>query len=167
MTFITHLHISIADQCLLAYSQQEQVARYRISTAKNGAGERSGSGCTPRGEHIIRAKIGAGLPYAAVLKGRRWTQEICTSELYQAYPKRDWILSRILWLSGTELGRNRLGQVDTFQRYIYIHGTPDEEPMGIAMSHGCIRMRNADIIQLFDQVILGCRVTISEKSLQA
>lgn len=162
MQTINLLRISLATQQLAAYHDQQRVAEFPISSAKNGAGEQNGSGCTPRGAHIIRAKIGAGLPYAAVLKGRRFTGEICTPELYAQHPTRDWILSRILWLSGTQLGRNRLGQVDTFRRYIYLHGTPDAEPMGVAKSHGCIRMRNSDIIQLFDQVNVGCRVLIDE-----
>lgn len=128
------------------------IRRYSISTAKNGAGEQSGSHCTPRGLHLIRARIGAGLPYGTVFRGRRPTGEIWSPNLAEQHPDRDWILSRILWLNGTEKRRNRLGNVDSMRRYIYIHGTGDDQPMGIPLSHGCIRMRNDDIIELFDLV---------------
>lgn len=133
---------------------------YRISTALNGMGEREGSGCTPRGCHRIRACIGHGQPRGAVFRGRRPTGEVYTEELARRYPKRDWILSRILWLCGNEPGHNRLGDVDSQRRFIYIHGTPDTEPMGEARSHGCIRMRNDDILQLFDWVCPGTPVRI-------
>lgn len=109
----------------------------------------------------MRAKIGAGEPENAVFRGRRTTGEIYSAALAKAHPDRDWILTRILWLSGTEVGRNRLGEVDTMRRYIYIHGTPDTEPLGVPGSIGCIRMRNRDIIELFDLVPAGTRVDIA------
>jgi len=126
--------------------------RYAVSTAKNGLGEQNGSFCTPRGRHIVRAKIGAGQPLAAVFVRRRPTGEIWTPELHEKYPGRDWMLTRILWLSGCEVGRNRLGDVDTMRRMIYIHGAPDGAEMGKPGSHGCVRMRNEDIAELFDLV---------------
>ena len=129
-----------------------ELRRYAVSTAKNGAGERNGSNCTPRGSHIIRARIGAGQPVNTVFRGRRPTGEVWTPELGAAYPGRDWILTRILWLSGTEPGFNRLGDCDTMRRYVYIHGSPDTVPMGVPGSIGCVRMRNADILELFDLV---------------
>lgn len=156
------LHISIADQQLYGFSQGKLHITMPVSTAINGVGEVENSHCTPRGKHQIRAKIGANLPINAVLRGRRWTKEIWSTELSQQHPNRDWILTRILWLSGCELGFNRLGNVDSFRRYIYLHGTPDTEPMGIAQSHGCIRLRNTDIIKLFDLTPLHCSVQISE-----
>ncbi len=125
---------------------------YPVSTAKNGLGERNGSFCTPRGRHIVRAKIGAGQPLGAVFVRRRPTGEIWSPELHAKYPGRDWMLTRILWLSGCEPGKNRLGDVDTMRRMIYIHGAPDSADMGRPGSHGCIRMRNADVAELFDQV---------------
>ncbi|MDW8468858.1 MAG: L,D-transpeptidase [Burkholderiales bacterium] len=125
------------------------VRRYPVSTARNGLGERRGSLCTPRGRHIVRAKIGAGQPLNAVFVRRRPTGEIWTPELHARYPGRDWILTRILWLSGCEPGVNRLGEVDTMRRYIYIHGAPDIVEMGKPGSIGCIRMRNADVLELF------------------
>jgi len=125
---------------------------YAISTAKNGPGERNGSFCTPRGRHIVRARIGAGQPLGAVFVRRRPTGEIWSPELHAQYPGRDWMLTRILWLSGCEPGRNRMGDVDTMRRMIYIHGAPDSAEMGKPGSHGCIRMRNADVAELFELV---------------
>lgn len=158
------LLISIADQALYAFAQGELQVRLAVSTALNGVGERNGSGCTPRGEHRVRARIGAGLPLAAVLRGRRWTGEVWSPALHAQFPERDWILTRILWLSGCEPGVNRLGEVDSFRRYIYLHGTPDSEPMGVPRSHGCVRLRNQDMLALFEQVPVGCAVNIVEAS---
>ena len=134
--------------------------QYRVSTARNGAGQKNGSQCTPLGNHIVRARIGAGQPENTVFVGRRPTGERYTPELGEKSPQRDWILTRILWLSGCEVGHNRLGDVDTMRRYIYIHGSPDSTPMGVPGSHGCIRMRNADVIDLFDRVPTGSAVEI-------
>jgi lipoprotein-anchoring transpeptidase ErfK/SrfK len=126
--------------------------RYAVSTAKNGLGEKNGSFCTPRGRHIVRAKIGAGQPLGAVFVRRRPTGEIWSPELHAKYPGRDWMLTRILWLSGCERGRNRLGDVDTMRRMIYIHGAPDSAAMGKPGSHGCVRMRNQDVVELFELI---------------
>lgn len=136
--------------------------QYLISTASNGLGELRGSFCTPRGKHIVRAKIGDGMPANTVFRGRRPTGEVYSEELAQQFPGRDWILTRILWLSGCEPGFNRLGDVDTMHRYIYIHGCPDSAQMGVPGSIGCIRMRNADIIDLFDLVPPYTPVEIEE-----
>lgn len=158
-----HIEISIQNQTLTLFDNFVGVkAIYLISTAANGAGCTKDSGCTPQGAHIIRAKIGADAPVNTVFVGRRPTGEICTPALMAQHPNRDWILTRILWLSGTEIGKNRLGNVDTMQRYIYIHGTPDSTDMGEVGSHGCVRMRNADVIELFDLVEAGTKVFISE-----
>ena len=135
---------------------------YRVSTAKKGVGERNGSFCTPRGRHIIRARIGRGLAVGTVFVGRRPTGEIYTEQLGGQFPGRDWMLTRILWLSGCEPGFNRLGNVDTMRRYIYIHGSPDSAQMGVPGSIGCIRMRNSDIMELFDLVGTGTPVDIVE-----
>ncbi|MGH8632698.1 MAG: L,D-transpeptidase family protein [Burkholderiales bacterium] len=138
------------------------IKRYSISSSKNGVGEWNGSFCTPRGRHIIRAKIGAGQPLNAVFVERRPTGEVYTPELAGISPGRDWILTRILWLSGCEPGYNRLGKVDTMRRAIYIHGSPDRAEMGKPGSHGCIRMRNDDIVELFDLVPVRTVVEIRE-----
>lgn len=155
-----HVHVSIADQTLTLLEDDQPIAHYLVSTALKGVGELSGSEQTPRGRHIVRARIGEGAPSGAVFRGRRPTGEIWTPELHAQHPGRDWILSRILWLSGTEPGHNRLGSCDTMRRYIYIHGTPDTEPMGEPLSHGCIRMRNADIVDLFDRLPVYTPVVI-------
>ncbi len=157
------IKISIKKQTLTLYGKANKaLAKYVVSTAANGVGFEKDSGCTPLGQHIIRAKIGSGADANTVFVGRRPTGEICTPELMAEFPNRDWILTRILWLSGTELRKNRLGNVDTMQRYIYIHGSPDSVQMGAIGSHGCVRMRNADIIALFDLVEAGTQVLISE-----
>ncbi len=157
-----NININISSQSLdLKDNRGKLLQRYAISTARNGAGQAQGSYCTPLGRHIIRAKIGAGAPVDTVFVGRRPTGEIYTPALAAQFPDRDWILTRILWLSGCEVGHNRLGQVDTMRRYIYIHGCPDSAPMGVQGSLGCIRMHNRDIITLFDQVPPGTLVDIS------
>jgi lipoprotein-anchoring transpeptidase ErfK/SrfK len=160
----TRIIIGLESQRLTLIEEGMESEHYPVSTARLGAGEQRDSERTPRGRHVIRAKIGAGLPPGAVLVGRRPTGEIWTRELARRYPDRDWILSRILWLSGREVGRNRLGPVDSMRRYIYIHGTPDSEPMGEPASHGCVRMRNADVIELFDRVRVGTPVEIEEQA---
>ncbi|MDD5241250.1 MAG: L,D-transpeptidase [Sulfuricella sp.] len=159
------IRIVVADQTLELFGDQDElIRRYVISTALNGVGEESGSYCTPRGSHIIRAKIGAGQPANSVFVRRRPTGEIYTPELGEAFPGRDWILTRILWLSGCEPGRNRLGSVDTMRRYVYIHGTPDGVELGQPGSKGCVRMRNDDIMNLFEQVAAGVPVEILESA---
>lgn len=157
-----YLDISIAKQQLALVENGAVCRLFPVSTAKNGPGQRKGSQCTPTGWHRIRAKIGAGLPRNSVFIGRRPTGEIYSPQLAVAQPQRDWILSRILWLNGLEPGFNRYGEVDSGWRYIYIHGTPDELLRGVPESHGCIRMANADVIELFDLVAAGCRVWIHE-----
>jgi lipoprotein-anchoring transpeptidase ErfK/SrfK len=157
------IEISIPEQRLRLLDETGRALReYAVSTALNGVGECKGSGCTPRGKHIVRAKIGAGQPMHTVFLGRRPTGEVWSPELAAQFPERDWILTRILWLSGCERGVNRLGDVDTMQRYIYIHGTPDSEPMGVPRSHGCIRMRNHELLELFDLVPVGTPVMVAD-----
>lgn len=158
--FIT---VNAAEQRLRVMDNGSVIMEAAVSTASRGLGEQQGSEQTPRGWHVIRAKIGAGALPNSVFIGRRFTGEIYRAEWQQLYPERDWILTRILWLSGLEPGVNRLGQVDTMRRYIYIHGTPDSEPMGIPASHGCIRMHNKPLIELFDCVDVGTRVVIDEQ----
>ena len=158
-----HINISILQQKLTLLDESGKVkAQYAISSAANGVGCEKNSGCTPLGAHIIRVKIGDQQPLNTVFVGRRPTGEICTPALMAEFPERDWILTRILWLSGNELGKNRLGNVDTMQRYIYIHGTPDSVAVGSPDSHGCIRMRNTDIVELFNMVPVGTSVMIAE-----
>ena len=157
-----YLDIDIASQQLTVYANGNRVRCHPVSTAKKGAGELMGSECTPTGWHKIRAKIGAKQPLQAVFVGRRATGEIYSADLARQYPQRDWILTRILWLGGVEPGKNRYGNVDTSWRYIYIHGCPDELITGYPDSHGCIRMKNSDMLDLFDRVEAGFKVYIHE-----
>lgn len=152
--------VDLSLQTLQVFNQQRLLTSYLISSGFKGNGEQIGSEKTPRGYHQIRAKIGAGAPIGTVFHSRRPTGEICTPYLQKLYPTRDWILTRILWLDGCEPGKNRFGQVDTGKRYIYIHGTPDSSVLGEPSSHGCLRMSNHDIIELFDIVSAGTQICI-------
>ena len=157
------IRISIAHQTLDVFDENAKCLRtYSVSTASRGAGEINGSFCTPLGKHIIRAKIGDNLPAKTVFIARRPQTELYSEALEALYPGRDWVMARILWLSGCEVGFNRLGNVDTMRRYVYIHGCPDRTPMGTPGSHGCIRMRNADIIELYDLIPVYTQVLISK-----
>jgi len=157
-----HITVSVSEQLLRLYEAEKLIKWYRVCTAKNGVGEQFGSECTPRGAHIIRAKIGDGEPLGSVFVGRRLTGEVYDDQLSRRQPDRDWILTRILWLSGLEKGKNRSGQVDTMRRYIYIHGAPDELVTNTPSSHGCIRMLNADVADLFERIPAGTQVFINE-----
>ena len=154
------IRVWIADQRLDLLSVDEVVASYPVSTAAKGVGERDGSEQTPGGLHEVSEKIGVDTASGTVFVGREPTGEICTPERFEADPHRDWILTRILWLQGLEPGSNRGGNVDTRSRYIYIHGSPNESELGTPASHGCIRMRNEDVIDLFDRVEVGTPVEI-------
>ncbi|MDI1230338.1 MAG: L,D-transpeptidase [Methylobacter sp.] len=156
------LDIGIASQQLTIYADGNPVQVYPVSTAKKGVGQLMGSECTPTGWHNIRAKIGAGQRLNSVFVGRRATGEIYSADLGRQYPQRDWILTRILWLGGLEPHKNRYGKVDTTWRYIYIHGCPDQLVQGSPESHGCIRMKNADVLDLFNRVEVGVKVYIHE-----
>ena len=159
--------VSIAEQRLQLREGNRVLMDVAVSTAANGPGEQAGSECTPRGWHQVRWKIGAGAPLGAVFVGRRASGEVYSPALRAAHPGRDWILTRILWLCGLEPGRNRLGTVDTLRRYVYIHGCPDDEVLGRPASHGCVRMRNEDVAELFDRIPAGTRVWIGEGTLPA
>lgn len=158
----TRIEIDIGQQRLRLLEGERVAMDVAVSTARNGPGELQDSECTPRGMHVIRAKIGVGCPAGTVFVGRRPTGEIYTPELGARHPGRDWILTRILWLSGMEMGKNRGGKVDSMRRYIYIHGSPDEVAMGVPGSRGCVRMRNRDIIDLFERAPAGTLVEVVE-----
>lgn len=157
-----HVEIDLGRQRLLLWDQGRALRECLVSTGANGIGEINGSGCTPRGRHVVRAKVGDGAQPGTLFTRRRPTGEIWSPELHAKFPGRDWILTRILWLSGTERGRNRLGCVDTFRRYIYLHGTPPTTRLGTPGSKGCIRMANADIVDLYDRVAVGTEVDLHE-----
>jgi hypothetical protein len=155
------IRISLTEQRLDLLRGGEPWKAWLVSTSKHGAGEVRDTYKTPRGRHVIRAKIGAGAPLGAVFRGRRPTGDVYSEELARARPGSDWILTRILWLSGTQVGMNRLGDVDTMRRYIYIHGTPDSTELGKPGSIGCVRIGNAAIVELFDLVPTGTLVEIA------
>lgn len=154
------LLIDVFSQKLFHFVDSKCTRVYIISTAANGVGEIEGSGQTPRGWHIVRAKVGDGAPLNSVFVSRRLTGEIYDPEISDPAPDKDWILTRILWLSGLEPGKNRLGKCDTMRRYIYIHGSPDIRVTGIPGSKGCIRMRSQDIVELYDSISVGTKVFI-------
>ena len=158
-----YIHISVADQRLQLIENNNILFDVMIATGKNGVGEQSGSECTPRGCHKVRAKIGSDCVENTIFIGRRPTGELWSEDVQKKHPGRDWILTRIMWLSGLQVGFNRLGKQDTMRRYVYIHGCPDNNPMGIPSSHGCIKMRNSEVIKLFDMVEAGVPVFISEQ----
>jgi hypothetical protein len=157
-----YIEISIHEQKLWLKSGDQVCREYSVSTARNGPGELMDSECTPRGEHIIADMIGAGCIPGTVFIARKPTGEIYKPQLREQSPDRDWILTRILWLKGMEPGKNKDGEVDSYQRYIYIHGSPDDVEIGRPGSRGCIRMHNEDVIKLFDQIKVGTRVFITE-----
>ena len=161
---LRRITVDVTAQRLSLWQGEALLKGWSVSTAANGPGEIQGSGCTPRGRHVVRAKIGAGAAPGTVFRARRVATDVplFSAEACAQYPGRDWITSRILWLSGTERGVNRLGCVDTLRRYIYIHGTPHTDTLGRAASHGCVRMRDADVIELFDLVSIGTEVHLHE-----
>ncbi|MDI9819449.1 MULTISPECIES: L,D-transpeptidase [unclassified Legionella] len=155
-----YIHISTSQQIMYCYEDDVLYRSYLISTGKNGLGEQQGSECTPRGWHQVHSRIGLDARPDSVFVARRWTGEVYSPELACQYPGRDWILTRILQLDGLEQGRNKGGDVDSLQRYIYIHGTPETTVLGKPGSRGCIRMRNSDIIELSDWVMVRAPVYV-------
>ncbi|MGH8119471.1 MAG: L,D-transpeptidase family protein [Gammaproteobacteria bacterium] len=156
-----HIEIDINAQRLRLCAGRKIVKEYPVSTARNGPGELADSECTPRGEHVIAEMIGGDCPLNTVFVSRQPSGEIYTPELKIKFPDRDWILTRILWLQGAEPGKNLYGNVDSHERFIYIHGSPDDVEMGRPGSRGCIRMRNKDVVELFNKVRAGMRVTLT------
>jgi lipoprotein-anchoring transpeptidase ErfK/SrfK len=156
------LEVDIGRQCLVCWQGEQRLGEWSVSTGLAGTGQHEGSGCTPLGWHYVRAAIGDGLPPGSVFRGRRHTGETFSQSLAEAHPERDWILTRILWLCGLERGFNRGGAVDSQRRYIYLHGTPPDQPMGVPRSHGCIRMRDADLLEVFALAPPGTPVWLHE-----
>ncbi|MDQ3564174.1 MAG: L,D-transpeptidase [Pseudomonadota bacterium] len=160
-----HIEIRLRQQELWLLAGRDIVRGYSVSTAKNGPGEMENSECTPRGWHAICEKIGAGCASGTVFVARQPDGKVYVPEFRTRYPGKDWILTRILWLTGLQPAFNQGGSVDTKNRFIYIHGAPDDVAMGTRGSGGCIRMRNADVIDLFDRVEVGTRVRIRDDAL--
>ena len=157
------LHVSIKDQLMTLLDEAGQVLHsYPVSTSKFGSGSQNGSNKTPLGLHRIKDKIGGAMPINEVFLGRmpHGSLEECIERGVEL--PDDVITSRIMWLEGMQPGMNQGGYVDTYQRYIYIHGTSDEENIGTPASMGCIRMLNADIVELFRLVESGIEVMIEE-----
>ena len=154
------LWIDISAQSLRVYRAEQMIVSYPVSTALKGTGCQQDSFQTPTGLHQIIEKIGDNQPTGMIFKGRQPTGEIAAIELSDSDTGSDLITSRILWLDGMEPGVNRGNGVDTHDRYIYIHGTNEEGRVGQAVSHGCIRMKNDDVIDLFDRVATGTMVII-------
>ncbi len=161
------IYVSVKKQKLFLFKGKKLVSEYPVSTAKNGVGSEDGSFKTPLGFHKIAKKIGDGLPFGAVLKGRVFTGVVADIEKEAKSTGKDYVTTRIMWLEGLEEGKNRGKNsegksVDSFKRYIYIHGTHEEGLIGSPASHGCIRMKNKDVIELFDKVKKGTIVFIGE-----
>lgn len=156
------IDIDLGRQRLELREANATLQSFDISSSKNGPGEQLDSYRTPRGWHEVCEKIGDGCALNTVFVGRRPTGEIYDAELQRHHPERDWMLTRILWLSGTDPGRNQGGEVDTRGRYIYLHGCPDDVQLGVPGSIGCIRMSNRDVVELFDRIPVGTQVHIHE-----
>jgi lipoprotein-anchoring transpeptidase ErfK/SrfK len=152
--------VSIFRQELILVDNDRIVKRYPCSTACAGSGNVIDSGKTPTGWHRVGAKIGDGLAAGAVLKDRRWTGQVWSADMPT---EDDLILSRILWLEGLEDGVNRGGDVDTWSRYIYIHGTNRIDDLGKPASAGCIRLDPEQVIDLYDRIDEGCVVLITKE----
>jgi lipoprotein-anchoring transpeptidase ErfK/SrfK len=152
------VHISVPDQQMVVTDRGQPVALYPVSTSKFGLSTAPNSYGTPLGKHRVTKKIGHGLPEGAVFKSRRFTGEVLPVDA----PGRDPIVTRILWLDGRE-SHNR----NSYTRYIYIHGTPEERNIGLPVSYGCVRMRSRDVVALYDRVGVGAKVDIFNEPLAA
>jgi len=151
------ISIRISEQTLTHHRQSGVSLCYPVSTAARGTGNQRDSLQTPLGRHRIAKKIGADMPLCTAFIAR---SPVGIYEPASGNPDKDWILSRILWLEGMQTGLNRRGPVDTLSRFIYIHGTHQENLIGTPASHGCIRMRNTDVLQLFSHTREGETVYI-------
>ena len=154
--------VDISRQQILLFENGKETDRYSISTSSYGIGSKSGSNKTPLGAHFVRKKIGAEAAPGTIFKARKNTGKIAQTEYKPRATGDDFVTSRILWLSGLERGINKAGNVDSFKRYIYIHGTHEEGLIGQPASHGCVRMKNEDVIELFDHTPESSLVLISE-----
>ena len=161
----SYILINIDEQKLI-YKSKFRTYTYSISSSVNGLGNKKDSYKTPFGKHIISEKIGEDLPLGAVFKGRKWTKEVMRPIKEEIDIPEDVITSRILWLDGLEEGINKGGNVDSKERFIYIHGTAEEGLIGKPASIGCIRMKNKDVIKLFNRVKENTKVLIYSKNTQ-
>jgi len=159
------LLVGVKSQTLRYYDGSGLLARqYSVSTAKFGVGEQKNSYQTPRGWHKVCEKIGDGAEKDTIIFRQKITPWKYSETLHQQYPNKDWILTRVLWLCGMEPGLNQGGDVDSYDRYIYIHGAGAHVPFGTPSSLGCVRMKSDDVIELFDHTAVGTDVYIDENS---
>ncbi|MBI9039632.1 MAG: L,D-transpeptidase [Bacteroidales bacterium] len=157
-----YIIIDISEQLLYLFENDTCIISFPISSSKYGIGNQSGSNKTPLGLHCIARKIGSKVPYGGILKGRKFTGKIAEIYTDETDSQKDVITTRILWLKGLESGVNKGYKIDSYNRYIYIHGTNEEGLIGKPLSHGCIRMKNSDVIKLFNMVSINTPVYISE-----
>lgn len=157
------IEVGVRNQQLALYDERGvPVRQYVISTASKGVGERVNSYQTPRGWHKVCERIGDGIEIDTIIYRRQVTPWKYTPQLHAEYPNKDWILTRILWLCGQEPGLNQGGEVDSYDRAIYLHGAGEHVAFGTPTSRGCVRMRGDDIIDLYDITANGIDVFINE-----
>ena len=154
------IRVSVKEQKLYLFKGPKVVKVYPVSTSQYGTGSIQGSNRTPLGHHRVARKIGAGVPLNTIFRERANTRRTIAPNPAKKPVSGDYITTRILWLEGLEPGKNRGAGVDSFERCIYIHGTPDEGLIGTPASHGCIRMKNKDVAELFNFVPYGTPVWI-------
>lgn len=154
------LFVSIENQKMYRIQSKNIIETYEISTSKYGIGNQMGSNKTPTGLHKINSKYGHKTPINGRMIGRVFYGQIAKIFSDTTTSKTDDITSRILWLEGLENGINKGDNIDSYKRYIYIHGTSEEGRIGIPSSHGCVRMKNKDVIDLFNEVAIGTFVLI-------
>ncbi len=157
------LYVSLHNQRMYRIIGWEIQNEYSISGAKKGAGNQSGSNQTPTGLHTVAEKFGEGVPLGGIMKSRKYIGEIAEIFIDETDVETDFVTTRILWLKGMEKGINSGGNVDSYHRYIYIHGTPEEGLLGKPASHGCIRMKNESVIHLFSETEIGEKVLILDR----
>ena len=160
ISFDEVLYVSIAKQKMYRIKEHKIIKTYVISSSSYGVGSKAGSNKTPLGLHRIKEKFGDNTPINGRMIGRVYYGKIATIYTDQTKSKTDDVTSRILWLEGLEKGLNKGEGIDSYKRYIYIHGTSEEGRLGTPASHGCIRMKNKEMIELYDKIKIGTLVLI-------
>lgn len=158
--FSSYLYVSVKHQQMYLIEKDSIIKKYTVSTAKKGVGNELHSLKTPIGLHSVKRKIGDNVPLGGILEARVYNGSKATIYEDKTKADGDYVTTRILWLDGEEIGVNKGRNVDTYNRFIYIHGTPEEGYIGEPVSHGCIRMKNTDVIELYDLIDEGTPVLI-------